>query len=152
VTERQIRTVLRNGFAGIRLDPSDTDRSPAIHQALGHLQEGRSVVLYSALGAEGVNDSIDREQLAAGMGALLRDVLRRSGVKRAVVAGGDTASHAGRQVGVHALTFSARLAPGSPLCRAFTDDRDLQGLELVFKGGQVGQDNFFESVLGGHHE
>lgn len=149
VTERQIRTVLRNGFAGIRLDPSDTDRSPAIHQALGHLQAGRSVVLYSALGTEGVNDTIDREQLASGMGALLRDVLRRSGVKRAVVAGGDTASHAGRQIGVHALTFAAPVAPGSPLCRAFTDDRELQGLELVFKGGQVGRDNFFESVLGG---
>ena len=149
VTERQIRTVLRNGFAGIRLDPSNEDRAPAVAQALEHLQHGQSVVLYSALGTDGVNDGIDRERLATNMGALLKDVLRRSGVKRSVVAGGDTASHAGRQLGVHALTFAAPMAPGAPLCRAHTDDRELQGLELVFKGGQVGRDDFFESALGG---
>jgi len=108
------------------------------------------VLLYSALGPDGVNDGIDREQLATNMGALLKDVLRRSGVKRGVVAGGDTASHAGRQLGVHALTFAAPIAPGAPLCRAHTDDPALQGLELVFKGGQVGRDDFFETVLGGH--
>jgi len=34
VTERQIRTVLRNGFAGIRLDPQETDRSSALCEAL----------------------------------------------------------------------------------------------------------------------
>jgi len=44
-------------------------------------------------------------------------------------------------------TFAAPIAPGAPLCRAFTDDPDLQALELVFKGGQVGRDDFFESVL-----
>jgi 3-oxoisoapionate kinase len=149
VTERQIRTVLRNGFAGIRLNPAEMDISPAVCQALGHLQDGRSVLLYSALGGEGVNSGVDREQLAIRMGDLLRDVLRRSGVKRGVVAGGDTASHAGRRLGVHALTFAAAVTPGAPLCHAHTEDRELQGIELVFKGGQVGRDDFFESVLGG---
>jgi len=149
VTERQIRTVLRNGFAGIRLDPSVGNDESGVEQALDHLRAGRNVILYSALGMEGVNDAVDREHLAIRMGTLLREVLRRSGVKRGVVSGGDTASHAGRQLGVHALTFAAPLAPGAPLCVAHTDDRELQGLELVFKGGQVGRDDFFESVLRG---
>jgi uncharacterized protein YgbK (DUF1537 family) len=149
VTERQIRTALRNGFAGIRLDPAKPDRPAAVCQALQHLQEGRSVMIYSAIGTDGVDDRIDRERLAADMGVCLKEVLRSSSVKRAVVAGGDTTSHAGRQLGVHALTFAAPISPGAPLCRAFTDDPDLQGLELVFKGGQVGRDDFFESVLVG---
>ena len=91
------------------------------------------MVLYSALGSEGVNEHVDRERLASRMGFLLRDLLRQSGVKRAVVAGGDTASHAGRELGVHALTLAAPVEPGAPLCQAHSDDRALQGLELIFK-------------------
>ena len=82
------------------------------------------------------------------MGRLLRDLIEQSGIRRAVIAGGDTASHAGRQLGVHALTFAAPLTPGSPLCRAHSDLPALDGVEFTFKGGQVGQDDFFESVLG----
>lgn len=149
VTERQIRCVLRNGFEGVALDPSAAEYQPAMDRALRHLREGRSVVLYSALGPDGVTEQVDREDLGCRMGILLRDLLRRSGVKRAVVAGGDTSSHAGRQLGVHALTFAAPVAPGSPLCRAHSDDPALQGLELIFKGGQVGRDDFFESVMRG---
>jgi uncharacterized protein YgbK (DUF1537 family) len=115
---------------------------------LGFLREGRSVVLYSALGTEGVNDAISRDQLAGEMGRLLRDLIEQSGIRRAVIAGGDTASHAGRQLGVHALTLAAPLAPGSPLCRAHSDSPALDGVEFAFKGGQVGHDDFFESVLG----
>ena len=160
ITERQIQYVLRNGFAGVSLDPSALGASvldvaareeqEAMDQALAYLRAGRSVVLYSALGSEGVNEHVDRECLASRMGVLLRDLLRQSGVKRAVVAGGDTASHAGRQLGVHALTLAAPVEPGAPLCQAHSDDRALQGLELIFKGGQVGPDNFFESAMGGH--
>ena len=158
VTERQIRWALRHGFAGIALDAgklaqngsAQPVRSSILDQALSLLSQGRSVVLYSALGSTGVNDRVRRDELGSGIGTLLRDLLRYSGVKRAVVAGGDTSSHAGRQLGVHALTLAAPLEPGAPLCRAHTDQVDLEGVELVFKGGQVGRDDFFRAALAGH--
>jgi uncharacterized protein YgbK (DUF1537 family) len=148
VTARQIRHATGNGFAGIALDPANLSRESILTQALSLLREGRSVVLYSALGTEGVSDAISRHQLAVEMGRLLRDLIEQSGIRRAVIAGGDTASHAGRQLGVHALTLAAPLTPGSPLCRAHSDLPALDGVEFTFKGGQVGPDDFFESVLG----
>jgi uncharacterized protein YgbK (DUF1537 family) len=149
VTARQIRHATGNGFAGIALDAANLTRESILSPALRLLREGRSVVLYSAMGTEGVSGAVARDQLAAEMGILLRDLIEQSGIRRAVIAGGDTSSHAGRQLGVHALTFAAPLAPGSPLCRAHSDFPALDGVELTFKGGQVGQDDFFESVLGG---
>jgi 3-oxoisoapionate kinase len=143
VTERQIRYALANGFVGIRIDPD------ALETALHHLQSGRSVILYSALGAEHYNPSLPREQLAVEMGKLLHALLLRSGVRRAVVAGGDTSSHAVRQLGLYALTFHAPLAPGAPLCQAHSERPELRGLQLVLKGGQVGLDDFLISVMRG---
>ena len=46
------------------------------------------------------------EKLGRNLGVLLREVLMRSGVRRAIVAGGDTSSHAVRQLGIEALTFA----------------------------------------------
>jgi uncharacterized protein YgbK (DUF1537 family) len=157
VTERQIRWALKCGFAGMRLDVAQLASADGINdaresvpaQALNHLQQGRSVVLYTALGPSDCGRTELREELGTQLGILLRDLLRRSGVKRAVIAGGDTCSHAGKQLGVHALTLQAPLEPGVPLCCAHTEEAALQGLELVFKGGQVGPDQFFETVLRG---
>jgi uncharacterized protein YgbK (DUF1537 family) len=157
VTERQIRWALRCGFAGMRLDVaqlasadgSQEARESVLAHALGHLQQGRSVVLYTALGPSDCARTELREELGTQLGILLRDLLRRSGVKRAIIAGGDTCSHAGKRLGVSALTVQATTEPGAPLCRAHTEDPALQELELVFKGGQVGQEQFFETVLSG---
>ena len=80
---------------------------------------------------------------------MLRDLLLRSGVRRALVAGGDTSSHAVRQLGIHALTFRALMTPGAPLCSAHSDDPAIDGLELVLKGGQVGPEDFFAMVQRG---
>jgi uncharacterized protein YgbK (DUF1537 family) len=45
----------------------------------------------------------------------------------------------------------APLAPGAPLCRAHAgpDAGAVDGLELSFKGGQVGRADFFERLLRG---
>lgn len=146
VTERQIRHAAANGFVGIRIDPAAPD---ALQTALPHLQAGRSVVLYSALGAEHYDPSLPRERLAIEMGKLLQELLLRSGVRRVVIAGGDTSSYAVRQLGLYALTFHAPLTPGAPLCEAHTEGPELRGLQLVLKGGQIGRDSFFADVLGG---
>jgi 3-oxoisoapionate kinase len=146
VTEGQIRWADRNGFAGIRVDVPGCDTSVPLTSALTALGKGESVVLYTALGVRDYNVEQGGEKLGRKLGTLLRDVLIRSGVRRAIVAGGDTSSHAVQQLEIEALTFAGLTTPGAPLCRCHARGNALDGLELVLKGGQMGPENFFELV------
>lgn len=146
VTEVQIRWATTHGFAGIRVDASGCDTSAFVETALTALSRNESVVLYTALGLSDRNAGEGGEKLGRKLGVLLREVLMRSGVRRAIVAGGDTSSHAVRQLGIEALTFAGSTTPGAPLCRCHARDHELDGLELVLKGGQMGPENFFEIV------
>ena len=161
ITEHQIAHAGRNGFGLVPLnvpalvsgDGREAAIAAAIDQALAVLREGHSVVLYTAAGPQDrlpLEDSGEqglRHCLGEQSGQILRAVLDASGVRRALVAGGDTSSHAGRQLGVEALTFVSPLSPGAPLCRAWSRDRARDGLEIVLKGGQMGPEEFFTTVL-----
>ncbi len=147
VTEGQIRRAVSDGFHGIRIDPAAPEL--ALDEGLAALREGRSVALYSALGPQDCAGVVRGGELGRRLGLLLRDLLVRSGVRRAVIAGGDTSSHAARQLGIDALTYAAPLAAGVPLCRGHSSDPSMDGLELALKGGQVGAENFFETALRG---
>jgi uncharacterized protein YgbK (DUF1537 family) len=43
----------------------------------------------------------------------------------------------------------APLTPGAPLCRAHAPGSPVDGCEVVFKGGQVGGEDYFVRVLKG---
>ena len=146
-TEGQIRCAIGAGFLGIRIDLAEPEQ--ALGDGLAALCEGRSIALYTALGPKDFAGALDGEQLGCRLGILLRNLLLRSGVRRAVIAGGDTSTHAVRQLGIHALTYAAALAPGVPLCSGHSTDPAMDGLELALKGGQVGAENFFEMALRG---
>lgn len=174
VTARQIRHASANGFQPIALDTAravDPDAwrgelDHAARAALVALSEGRNPLVHSACGpddpriaalaaataaagrpSQEVNDAI-----GSGLGKLLDGLLRRTGVKRAVIAGGDTSGHATRQLRIDALTALAPLAPGAPLCAAHSPGGPMRGLELVLKGGQGGEEDFFSIArAGGRH-
>jgi 3-oxoisoapionate kinase len=141
VTERQIRTALANGYHGI---PLETET--AFEEAVAHLRAGQNTVIYSALGPLATAAQPAGEALGRRAGALLRRILTETSVRRVVLAGGDTATHAVGELGIHALTWAASLEPGAPLCRAHAPTPHLDGLQLVLKGGQVGGDDFFERM------
>jgi uncharacterized protein YgbK (DUF1537 family) len=155
-TEAQIRWALANGFAGIAIDYA-TLTDPATQTAteekikreyIDALEKGRSVILYTALGP--LKSGIARgEQLGAQLGRLLRSLLTESSVRRVVICGGDTSSHAIQQLDLYALTWLASIEAGAPLCRAHTDDAKFRDLELVLKGGQIGQQDFFALARAG---
>ena len=115
------------------------------------LKQGRSALLYSARGPDdpallaGAGPA-----LATAQGALLRELIRASGVRRVCVTGGDTCGYIARTLGVSALELSIPIAPGSPLCLAHADEPDADGLEISLKAGQVGEPGYFTSVLNGH--
>ena len=81
--------------------------------------------------------------LGTALGLVLRKVLLQAKVRRVCIAGGDTSSFAARAMGIKALEMVAPLVPGAPLCRAFAPGSPADGLEVNFKGGQVGPKNYF---------
>lgn len=157
-TERQIRHALENGFDGIEVEPralvedgsSTVER--AVEAATKILATGRSPLLYTALGrADSVEASANGHAIGAGLGRILAAIVRRHDLRRAVVAGGDTSSHAIRQLGIQALELLVPLpaCPGSPLCMAFRANGTglaADPFEIAFKGGQVGTDAYFTIV------
>ena len=120
------------------------------------LNKGCSVVVYSARGpADGSiaeNAPHVRTLLGAWQGDLLARSIRRTGVRRICVAGGDTSGMVSRRLGLSALEVAIPIAPGAPLCKAHADDSTLNGLEIALKGGQNGGAAYFEQVRKGQTE
>ena len=89
--------------------------------------------------------------LSRRMGRLLRRLVETCGLQRAVIAGGDTSSHALRELEVHALTVALPLpqSPGSPLCHVHRSGGAGTPLQIALKGGQVGGDDYFEVIRRG---
>jgi uncharacterized protein YgbK (DUF1537 family) len=165
VTATQIAWARANGFRTERLWlPNALDertREAEIERvvtiATQALQQGASPLIFSAEGPE--DDAVTRfDQLAqvAGLarpeaarrvGATLADVMKRLLARahptRIVVAGGDSSGEVASALDIEALTVTAGLSPGAPLCRAWSTNADRDGLEIVLKGGQIGQADFF---------
>lgn len=168
-TAAQIDWAARNGFGLVAFDASQvvhaSGRERAMDQvverALAILAEGRSVLVHTAIGPDdpAVSDfraavsgsAITIHDANAMVGACLGQVLSRlmsrSGLRRAVISGGDTSGHATLELGVEALTALAPTIPGAALCTAHR--RDGSTLELALKGGQMGSHDYFGWIRGG---
>jgi len=174
VTERQIAAAVNSGYTTIRVPVDglirEEERAMTLERLAGEarqaLADGRSVVLYSAAGpgdeaieagraelvARGYRPEDSSRVLGAAMGTLARELVAELGLRRVLVAGGDTSGYVTRELGVYALSCRAELEPGGPLCRVWSSDPRFDGLELVLKGGQVGSPDFFEHVRRGRVE
>ena len=166
ITRTQIQWALANGFHGIKIpidQTVDVDNLPGglLEQVCRHLGEGHNVLLYTAAGpdddsialarnhlrAQGIREYETGEIIGRYLGALAREILTRTGIQRVVVAGGDTSGFVTRALGVYALEMILPVSPGAPLCKAYRKAPGLSALELALKGGQMGEDNYFEKVL-----
>lgn len=161
INETQIRQALNDGFTGIALDPqaliaSDAAIDEVSGRAVDLLAEGASPLLYTALGpTEGVVATSGaagisfNTRLGECLGVVFHNILHRSGVRRAVVAGGDTSGHVTNQLGLYALSYRAALVRGCPLCLTHSEHPEFDGRELALKGGQMGGEHFFLQVRAG---
>jgi 3-oxoisoapionate kinase len=161
VTLGQIGWALKRGFAEVPLDSKklatrngDTEVRRAVELVVKYLQSGHSVIVHTTRsGADGFIASKLKnktaEVLGTALGKVLRGALGRMEVQRLCIAGGDTSSFAARALGIEALEMSAPLTPGAPICRASAAGSPADGREFVFKGGQVGSENYFEIVKRG---
>jgi uncharacterized protein YgbK (DUF1537 family) len=172
MTASQMQWAAEHGFDCIRAPTEDLCRPGArvtasrglFERTLASLSAGNSVVVYSAAGPEDPSIRATRESLAANssgslgntakmlggaLGRLAREVLARTGLRRVVVAGGDTSSYATQELGLYGLEMLAELTPGAPLCRGYSDDPRFDGLEIALKGGQMGKADYFGMARGG---
>jgi uncharacterized protein YgbK (DUF1537 family) len=144
-TERQLRWALAHGFAGIALHPEEVigDAScqhAIVAQAIQSLRQGRDTVLYSAMGP--VSGPASGSSLGESLGVMMHQIVQATNISRVLLCGGDTSSHAVRQLGLRALTWQTNLHTGVPLCRT----HGALDIELALKGGQMGDEDFFQVV------
>lgn len=155
VTARQIARSTADGVTPARadvpalLEGSSAEEARLADAALAALAQGKRALIASAEGPLDSEAPAAGEKLGQALGRITRDVVRRAGLRRVVFAGGDTSSHGVAQLGIDALTWAAPVERGAPLVRAHSTDPAIDGLELVLKGGQIGGEDFFETVRRG---
>ena len=169
-THRQIEWAILHGFEDIRMkteaivhpDQKAAEVQRIEEKAIKALNEGKSIVIYSALGADDpaiartrqVMETLQIKQttselLAGTQGEILKNLLEQTGIRRVAVAGGDTSGYVARALGIYALEILIPIAPGSPLCTAHAKNPAFDGLQIALKGGQNGNPDYFGSVLHG---
>lgn len=151
VTSRQIEWAKANGFAEAIVNPDDllSGRQAAaeIAEHVNRLfQDNRQVIVHTG---NRQDKQLSSEKLGKALGAIAKDAVQSSRIQRVVVAGGDTSSYAAEAMEIEAVEIIAPLVSGAPLCRAYSKNPSMKGLEVNFKGGQVGAGNYFGVLLSG---
>ena len=165
ITSDQIKYALDNEFTGLKVSPAKLMKSASYSEELltkviRMVDAGENVIVYSALGSEdssimetreylesiGVKPADSGQLLGVKFGELIKTTVERTSLKRIVIAGGDTSSYATLEMGIYALEMIKRVAPGAPLCKAYSNDPRFDGLEIALKGGQLGQVDYFTKV------
>ncbi|MFF2631703.1 four-carbon acid sugar kinase family protein [Microbacterium sp. NPDC058021] len=114
---------------------------------LSALAAGRSVVLTSDdADASGVRPDEILAVIAEAAASVVAAAAHAAVVRRVVVCGGDTSSRVTRLLGVDSLSIVANPWANVVLLRAHADDPAIDGLELLLKGGQVGDADLLERV------
>ncbi|MDZ5456710.1 3-oxo-isoapionate kinase OiaK [Azohydromonas lata] len=171
VTAAQIRWARANGFLTERLhlpavlhsDTAQAEVERCVRSATAALRAGTSALVYSAEGPDdpavtgfdalAAEAGLDRPTAARRVGEGLAQVMRRLldsvELRRVVVAGGDSSGEVASALDIAALSVVAGMAPGAPLCRAWSANPRRDGLEIVLKGGQIGAQAFFGAVRAG---
>jgi uncharacterized protein YgbK (DUF1537 family) len=144
-TRRQADAAAAAGWLAqpLRLDQS----AGAIADVVAALASGRSVVLTSD-DADVPDGAGALEAIAEAAASVIRAAVRAGATRRVIVCGGDTSSRVTRLLGVESLSITANPVANVVLLRAHSLDPEVDGLELLLKGGQVGPADLFELVRG----
>lgn len=154
VTAAQIVWAKENGFAEVIIDAISIniglDLNPlmqtAIVEIVRFLQQQKSVIVHTG---DKQLQNLSSEKIGSALGLIAKEVVSQSVVKRIVMAGGDTSSYAATAMLIDALEMIAPLVLGAPMCKAISTNTAVNGIEINFKGGQVGAENYFGQLQEG---
>ena len=122
--------------------------SPLIHSALGP-DDPRVTGFDDCASRAGMSRTQGAERIGQVLADIMRGILETEPLERVVVAGGDSAGAVASRLGIDALTVSAALAPGVPMCRAWSSRGTARSLEIALKGGQLGGLHFYRNARDG---
>jgi len=105
--------------------------------------------LRDAIRANGGSDEDVNGRIGTGLGNVLGQTLRAAGLKRGVIAGGDTSGYGAMALGIEALTALAPTVPGAALFKAHARNPALGEMEIALKGGQMGTPDYFQWIKAG---
>jgi len=170
VTGEQILWAKNNGFHDYPIYPHNlldsarrsSEREHIVASAINMLDEGNSVILHTAIGPAderiaAMNRAIDQlsltnseanDILGGELGAVVFEILSGSAVKRVAISGGDTAGRIQKMLRIEALQISKSIGIAAPLCYVYSRLPEINGLEIAFKGGQIGSTDYFNQVEG----
>jgi 3-oxoisoapionate kinase len=156
VTAAQIEYARSKGFEEILLDAPAicNNDQQSIHTALSKavdcVNNGKHVIISTGGATQQQTINLPAAQLGTALGSIAREIAAQSPIKRIVIAGGDTSSYAARAMGIEAVEMIAALVPGAPLCKATAPGSPIDGMDVNFKGGQVGGEDYFEVLMQGN--
>lgn len=156
VTRNQIEIAIAQGFVEIPLEMETFQGESgqgfsigaSVEEILSALRQNQSVIIHTG-NIRGVDQSTSARTLGQTLGCIAKHVCEEIRLKRIVIAGGDTSSYAARAMEIDAVEMIAPLVVGAPLCRAYSGNKDINGLEVNFKGGQVGSKDYFGVMANG---
>ena len=156
VTKNQIEFAIAHGFVEMPLEmetfQSETGNGFSIgcnlEEIVSALRQNKSVIIHTG-NIRQIDQSTSARTLGETLGHIAKRVCEEVKLKRIVVAGGDTSSYAARAMEIDAVEMIAPLVIGAPLCKAYSKNKKINGLEVNFKGGQVGSEDYFEVIANG---
>ncbi len=171
ITEDQINWSCNNGFTPLRFDAlaalgneQDLTREIAnvVAQAVELIKQEHIPLVFAARGSDDPvfqavksriqSENLDSHQinrrLGQSLGEVLQQIIQQTGIRRAVISGGDTSGYATQQLGIFALTALAPTIPGASLFKAHAEG-NMDGLEIALKGGQMGSTDYFARIRDG---
>ncbi len=176
VSREQVAFAISQGFGEIALETYEMVKtndlksllSKYVSEAVLKLKEGKSVIIHTNCADEpekekvlaylkksGFSPEEIRDKTAKlygeSLGEIIKQVVLETKLQRVVVAGGDTSGFAAKALEIEALEMIAPLSPGAPLCKIHSENKKIDGLEINFKGGQVGDEDYFEVVRSGKY-
>ncbi len=151
VTAAQIAYAKANGFEEVTIDAIAVANDGEVEEELLNqvaqlLKQQKNVIVHT--GNKQANN-LPSEKLGTALGSIARQAVEQTNIKRVVVAGGDTSSYAARAMEIEAVEMIAPVMVGAPLCKAHSTNKNINGLEVNFKGGQVGSEEYFCLFLNG---
>jgi uncharacterized protein YgbK (DUF1537 family) len=137
VTAAQMEWAVTHGFANVSFEGEY-----ATKRVVAALRRGSSVMLNTRGAKAG-------DEIGPRLGRIAREALAATKTRRLLVAGGDTSGEVARALGIESLEMVGELTRGAPLCRATAPNSPADGIEMTFKGGQIGPVDFFGLVRDG---
>lgn len=150
-TNGQVAAWLEAGRPALRINPLElADGRPVVEQALAFARSaGQTVLIYATSSPDEVK-AVQQQLGVERAGALVEDALGQiakglleAGVRRFVVAGGETSGAVVQALGVQLLQIGAQIDPGVPA----TVSSGAEPLALALKSGNFGARDFFSKAL-----